>query len=128
MKKRETITAQQYRELSKKKKRLKYGNRIIKTPEGNFASQWEHEYWGKLKLLARAGEIKHLAKQVKYKLRFNGVHIAEYIADFVYEDARGKAVIVDTKSSATAKLPEFRIKKNLMKALYGIDIKVVFKK
>ena len=128
-KKKETITVQQYKALKKQPKRSnKFGNKIIKTPEGVFASTWEHEYWGILKILVRAGKIKNLKKQIKYPLRVNGVHITDYIADFVYEDKSGKTVVVDTKSKATAKLPEFQMKKKLMMALFGIDVKVVFKK
>ena len=127
-KKKETITVQQYKSLKKPKRSNKFGNKIIKTPEGVFASKWEHEYWGVLKVLARAGEISHLAKQIKYPLRVNGVHISDYIADFIYQDKTGKTIVVDTKSKATVKLSEFQMKKKLMLALFGIEVKVVFKK
>jgi hypothetical protein len=44
----------------------------------------------------------------------------------VYE-VGGKTVVEDVKSPATVKLPEYRIKKALMKAVHDVDIQEVFK-
>lgn len=112
---------------NKKKKRNKFGNKLLQTQDGNFASEWEYEYWGQLKLLQRAGEIKNLERQKPYIINVNGIQVAKYIADFVYEDKSGNIVVVDTKSKATEKLSEFRIKKNLMLAVFGINVQVILK-
>lgn len=62
--------------------------------------------------------------QDKIKAIINSIVVFEYRADFTYDDSRGHHV-VDIKSQATRKLPVFRLKKKILKALYGIDIEVV---
>jgi len=50
------------------------------------------------------------------------VKICRYVADFGYIE-NGAVVIEDVKSKITKGLPVYRLKKKLMKALYGIDIR-----
>jgi hypothetical protein len=58
--------------------------------------------------------------QVKYSLDVNGVHIANYYADFVYFDYRfSKEICEDSKGVRTA---DYKLKAKLMKACHGIDI------
>ena len=106
-------------------KQSKYGN--VKT-EGDgvmFDSKREAGRYRELKLLQDAGEISHLVLQPRYTLVVKGELIATYIGDFEYRDLRTHDdVIEDVKSSAT-KTPVYRIKKKLMKALYGIEIQEV---
>lgn len=122
------MSLEEYRKLRKKKKPLKFRNKISKTPDGTFQSDWEKKRWGDLKMLKLAGKITELRKQVKYPLVVNGVELPMYIADFHYKDERGNLVVEDTKSEATEKLEAFRMKKALMLALYGIDVKVIINK
>lgn len=64
-----------------------------------FASKREAKRYGELKIELLAGEIADLEMQKPFRLDVNGVHIGDYIADFVYrrngvpitEDAKGKA-------------------------------------
>lgn len=118
------MSAEEYRNR-KKKKVNKFGNRITKTPDGTFQSDWEKKRWGDLKMLRLAGKITNLRTQVNYPLIVNGVTLPTYRADFVYNDEKGNLVVEDTKSIATAKLEAFRMKKALMLALYGIEVKVL---
>ena len=103
----------------------KYRNR--KTSLGGilFDSAAESRRWQELTLMERCGDISDLQRQVIYKLVVNGQLICRYVADAVYRDFDGKIVVEDTKSEVTRKLPVFRIKAKLMKALYGIEIKEV---
>jgi hypothetical protein len=84
----------------------------------------ECERWEELKLMERAGAIRHLRRQVPFAMVVSGVLVCTYIADFVYED--GAATIVeDHKSPVTRKLAAFSIKRKLMQAIHGIQIREV---
>lgn len=73
-----------------------------------------------LKMLERIGEITNLKTQVNYPLKWNGVLIAIYRADFVYDEvATGRTIVEDKKGVKTR---EYIMKKRMMKACYGIDI------
>jgi hypothetical protein len=76
-----------------------------------------------LEILFNAGVISFLECQKTFRLEVNGKLICKYICDFYYYDNEKKKFIVeDVKSSYTAKLPVYRIKNKLMKAIYDIDI------
>lgn len=47
------------------------------------------------------------------------------MADFVYETLDGSIVVEDTKSEATVQDRSYAIRKRLMAALYGIQIREV---
>lgn len=96
----------------------KYNAVGVRTEEGYFDSKTEYNRWLALKLLLRAGEIADLQRQVPYSLDAGGIHIAKYIADFVYTQD-GKVVVEDSKGFKT---PEYRQKKRLMKEIHGIEI------
>jgi hypothetical protein len=96
----------------------KYGAVAVVTDEGRFASQREYQHWCVSKLRQRAGEIRNLERQVRFRLEINGVHICDYIADEVYFE-RDRRVVVDVKGVET---PEWKLKAKLMLALYGIEV------
>ncbi len=83
-----------------------------------FASKHEAERYSELRLEQFAGEITELELQKRYRLDVNGVHICDYIADFVYKRS-GVRVTEDAKGKPTEL---YRVKKALMRAIYGIDI------
>jgi hypothetical protein len=60
--------------------------------------------------------------QVKYDLVVNGVKIGFYKADFVTYKHGKILEVIDVKSEMTKKLPVYRLKKKLLKAIYNIDI------
>ena len=78
-----------------------------------------------LHLLQTGGLIKDLRAhpQVSYRLDVNGMHVCDYLADFVYFDnERGAEIVEDTKGwqSEVSKL-----KLKLMLAVHGIDVELV---
>jgi hypothetical protein len=91
-----------------------------------FDSKKEATRYKQLKILQKAGLIGFLKLQVEYKLECNGEKVASYIADFEYVlTETGEKVVEDVKSDVTRKLPTYRLKKKLMKAMHGIEIKEV---
>jgi hypothetical protein len=67
-----------------------------------FDSKAEAGRWHTLRMLAMAGEILSLERQVVFPLLVNGVAIGRYIADFVYTKTNsGQRVIEDVKGHQT---------------------------
>ncbi len=107
-----------------KPKRSKYGV-LLNRPKVDgirFASQAEENRYHELKALEKAGAICALRTQPRYALEVRGVLICTYVADFVYfeEVAGGVAVVEDVKGVLT---DVYKLKKKLMKAIYGIEIR-----
>lgn len=107
-------------EKEKPKKKNKYGNQKVVVDGYKFDSKKEANRYFELKMLQLAGEITGLKMQVPFLLEVEGKKVAKYIADFVY--LRKGQVVEDVKSSATRKLPTYRLKKKLMFAIHGITI------
>ena len=107
----------------------KYGAQKTKFMGYTFDSRWEAERWGELTAMERGGSIKDLERQVKYDIVVNGEKICKYVADFRYnqieEDGSQKEIVEDAKGVETA---DFKLKKKLMKAVHGIEIKLSKKK
>lgn len=101
------------------KKPSKYGARKVTVDGQLFHSGGEAERWQELKLLERAGVISGLKRQVPFTITHNGVYVTTYIADYEYEE-NGAKVVEDFKGHATE---VYRLKKLLMKAFYGIEIR-----
>ena len=100
----------------------KYGNRKSERDGIKFDSGKEAKRYRDLKLLAAAGEIRDLQLQVPFELTVNGQKICKYVADFTYRDAKGERVVEDAKGFKT---PIYRLKKKLVKACHGVEIKEV---
>jgi hypothetical protein len=60
--------------------------------------------------------------QVRYDIVVNNQNIGFYKADFVTYKNSEVLDVIDVKSEMTKKLPVYRIKKKLIKAIYGFDI------
>ena len=93
-----------------------------------YDSKKEANRWCELSLLAKAGKIANLQRQVKYELipaqRIDGKVVERactYVADFVYE-RDGKTVVEDTKGFKTK---EYIIKRKLMLYRHKIRIKEI---
>ncbi len=118
---------------------MKYQNKPTNLDGISFQSQHEAARWAELLLLQKCRKIRNLQRQVTFRLdlpnpkapndQARNIDIAKYIADFVYEEDRGGGiwvqVVEDAKSEAT-KTDVYRIKKRLMLAIHGIEIKEVF--
>lgn len=88
-----------------------------------FDSKRESLRYGELILLERGGVIRDLTLQPKFPIVVCGQKVCDYTADFAYYE-RGEYVVEDVKSQPT-KTPVYRLKKKLMKAVHGIEIKEV---
>lgn len=120
------MSAKEFRRLvragrARGRRRNKYGARPVWVGDMRFASRKEARRYEELRLLACAGEIRNLRCQVVFELLpgEGRERPVTYVADFVYETADGKQVVEDTKGYRTR---EYRIKRRLMWALYGIRI------
>ena len=88
-----------------------------------FDSKAEFARWQELKILERAGQITDLKRQMRFPLAIGPMLICTYVSDFTYRDAKtGESIVEDTKGFIT---DVFRIKRKLMLALWGIDVKIV---
>jgi hypothetical protein len=98
----------------------KYGAKPTEVDGIRFASRMEARRYQELRLMESAGVIRDLVLQPSWDLTVNGTNVARYVADFAYWDnERNVAVTEDCKGFRT---PAYRMKRKLMKAIYGIDI------
>jgi hypothetical protein len=101
----------------------KFRSRWTEAHGFKFQSGHEAKVYGELVLRQRAGEIRSLRRQVRYRLKVNGRLIVTLIADFVYRDLReNRVVCADAKSAVTRRLERYRIKARLFEALTGRQI------
>lgn len=123
------------------RQRNKYGARQVTKNGMVFDSKREARRDTELRLLQSAGEIKELKRQVKFALipaqrepdktgprggiiRGKVIERAvDYIADFVYIDAKtGETIVEDTKGMRTK---DYIIKRKLMLYVHGIRIREI---
>lgn len=88
-----------------------------------FDSKKEANRYGELKMMQRAKLIKDLKCQVVYRLHVNGFLICKYIADFVYHDVEKNVTITEDVKGFRTEI--FKLKKKMMQALHGIEIKEI---
>lgn len=111
----------------------KYLNKKVVVNGEKFDSKKEAFRYSQLALLAEAGEIYELKRQVPFvlipKQKDEHGKVLErecrYIADFTYRRTEnGRIVVEDVKSRAT-KTPVYKLKKKLMLYRHGIQIQEV---
>jgi hypothetical protein len=100
--------------------RTKYNARRTQIDGLWFASQMEARRYQSLKLLQFSGEISDLKLQPRFPLVVNGARICTYVADFGYIE-HGLEVVEDVKGVLN---PVFKLKQKLLRALYGIEIRL----
>ena len=107
---------------------MKYRNTKIEVGGIKYDSKAELARHLKLKEMERDGLIRCLETQVKYTLlpavQYEGERkkaAMKYIADFTYWQG-DKHVIEDVKGMPT---PVFNVKRHMMKALHGLEVKIV---
>ena len=115
----EMLCCTSYGAGSREEELSKYGNKRTEIDGITFASRREANRYAELKLLERAGEIHGLTLQPAYDLIVDGVKICRYVADFRYFENK-QIVVEDAKGFKTR---DYRIKKKLMKAIFGIEIR-----
>ena len=90
-----------------------------------FDSKREAARYRELRLLERAGQISALRRpklSEAYLLVVNNVKIGRYTPDFIYLE-NGVEVVEDVKSPATKKARDYVLRKKLMLAIHGIEIR-----
>ena len=75
----------------------KYGNTKVNVDGVPFDSKREAARWKELRIMARAGEITALRRQVRFELipKQDGERAVSYMADFVYRDKDGREIVED---------------------------------
>jgi hypothetical protein len=116
-----SVTERPCKSVGFEQKRSKYGNVIVKFDGYTFDSIGEMKHYKMLKNRLRANEISNLRVHPVYKLEINGIEVTTYEPDFVY-DEQGETKVEDVKGFRTK---EFIIKKRLMLALLGIDVREI---
>ena len=123
------------------KRKAKYGNKKAKANGRVFDSRTERGRYYTLQTLEKAGEISDLRMQVPFEIIpaiYETVEVqlktktkqvqklvqraSHYVADFVYKDKDGNMVVEDSKGF---RIPEYLLKKKMMRAFLGITIKEV---
>ena len=106
-------------------KQNKYRNKKVEYKGIKFDSIKEKDYYLILKHYENNGKIKDLKRQVEFilqpsfKVDNKTIRAIKYIADFSYTDtATNEKVVVDVKSSITAKDKTYIIKKKLFMYKY----------
>jgi hypothetical protein len=76
-----------------------------------------------LKQRERLGEIEDLELQPRYDIVIGGIKVCVIVPDFRYRDrTTGDVYVEDVKSEATRKDRVYRLKKKLLRAVYGVEI------
>lgn len=113
---------------SKKKSYNKYRNTKVEVDGIKFDSKKESQYYGTLKMLKKKGEVVDFQMQVPFPIEVNGIHIAKYLLDFKVE-YKNRVEYIDVKAKSKdgkwITTDVFRLKKKLIEAIYGIEIKMV---
>ena len=105
------------------KKRSKYGSVKVVFMGIEMKSRLEARFGERLELHKKAGMIDKWEYGIKYDLVVNGILVARYELDFRTEK-QGVYHYFDTKGmNGGAAMAMFRVKRKLMKALYGIDVR-----
>ena len=105
--------------------RRKYGN-VPKVVDGiTFDSTKEAARYAELSLMQTMGEIRSLEVHPRFPLVVHGIDCGVYEGDLSYVTRDGVPVLEDVKSPATRKLATYRLKRKLVFALYGLEIREV---
>lgn len=97
----------------------KYNNTKTEYKGELYDSKKEAAYAGKLDMLVRGKQILSWERQKPMPIVVNGDKICKYICDFVVTNLDGSVEHIDVKGVITA---TYRLKKKLVKAVYGINI------
>jgi hypothetical protein len=91
-----------------------------------FDSKREARRYQDLVLMQRAGLISDLVfdkKELRFDLTVNGKKVGRYSADFIYME-NGQRIVEDVKSPAS-RTEAYMLRKRLMEAIHGINIREV---
>lgn len=100
-----------------------------------FASKAEARRYQELLLLGKVGVLRNLELQPRFPIMVNGIRVADYVGDFRYEleemrfnegglDGRCWTEWIDVVEDVKGmKTPMYRLKKKMVEAQYGIQIR-----
>lgn len=116
--------------LRGRRKRAKYGNKKVFADGIWFDSRKEWQRYTELVLALNSGLITKLQIHPKFELVVNGTKVGNFVADFSYSvvfpsDGPSKIIVEDVKSRPTM-TAVYRLKKRLLRALFGIDVQEIF--
>lgn len=128
-----TLSALVRSEISKqevqKKDKKKYHNKPTEADGHKFASKNEEKRYQELKLMVLSGDIADLELHPRYPIFINDIKVCTYVADFKYLDVKASKeagemirVVEDVKGTPS---PVYTLKKRMVKAYYGIEIKEI---
>ena len=100
----------------------KYRNRKTLVDGIQFDSQKEADRYQELLWMQQARLIQDLECQPRYDLIVNGHKLGFYRGDFRYKDVATDSVILEDVKSPATRTAVYRLKKKLVKALYGVEI------
>ena len=103
----------------------KYRNEPTVVDNIRFDSKAEAKRYNELKQLERAGAIRDLTLQPKFIFEHGGVRIGSYKADFRYLLPHSPVLIVEDVKSPASKTQAYRLRKRMMLAFHGIEIREV---
>ena len=108
---------------NRRPRRLKYNNHRPVVDGERFDSDMEATRWVLLRDKQADGTIENLRRQVPFELVVNDEKVGRYVADFTYHQALPDGRIVEVVEDVKGKATElYRLKRNLMLAIYGIRI------
>lgn len=102
------------------KRKSKYNAKKTVIDDILFDSKLEANRYIILKERLSLGQIKNLSVQKRFLIKINDENICSYVADFYYYCTQRKSCI--TEDVKGKRLPVYKLKKKLMKAVLGIDI------
>ena len=101
----------------------KYLNIKVECDGVHFDSKKERDRYLQLRLLERNKYIRDLTLQPRLDLIVNGSKVGFYRADFQYTECEtGEQIFEDVKG---VKTPVYKLKKKLVEAIYGIQVREV---
>ncbi len=105
----------------------KYGNVRVKLDGITFDSLKERDRYLVLLMRQKLGEISGLEVHPRFKLLDggNGERVVSYVGDFSYYTNQGFIFVVEDVKARITRTAVYRLKRKLMKKIYGIDIKEV---
>lgn len=107
-------------------KKNKFGARKVEYDGRIFDSAKEAKRADELWMMKLAGEVTKVEYQVPFECIVNGKKICKYVADFRVTYKDGTVEIEDVKGyKKGAAYGYFKLKKKLVEALHGIEIKEV---
>lgn len=123
------MNPQEWRDYMAKKNQAatsKYKAIPTETADGQkFRSHLEATFYNRVKLLHTQGDLIKFDREVRFELNVNGFMVCAYVCDFILYWKDGRVEYIDCKSQATM-TPIYSIKKKLMWAVHGIELKEVY--